>query len=34
VRRRYTEVTLRERWGDPKSLCEEKTSTESISEDS
>jgi len=34
VRRRYTDVTLRERWGDPKSPSGEKTSTEIISKES
>ena len=34
MQRRYTEVTLRERWGDPKRPSGEKTSTESISEGS
>ena len=33
VRRRYTEVTLREQWGDPKRPSGERISTESISED-
>ena len=34
MRRRYTEITLRERCGDPNRPSGEKTSTESISEDS
>ena len=34
MRRRYTEVTLREWWGDPQRLSGEIISTESLSEKS
>ena len=33
MRRSYTEVTLRGRWGDPNRHAGEKTSTESISKE-